>query len=159
VVLALVTPAAVMGVGLVAVWNRPSTALVYGTSAIVIVGCIARYAIVGIRPIAAAIAQTSPHFEEAAAAAGAGFARRMLAIVIPIHRRAIVGAWLLAFVFCLRDEMAILYYPPGGETLPVRIFTLEANGPPSVVAALATLQVAITACVVAIGALVARRSA
>jgi iron(III) transport system permease protein len=80
--------------------------------------------------------------------------------VIPIHGRAIAAAWLLAMVFCLRDlETAVLYYPPGGETLPVRIFTLEANGPPAAVAALAVLHVAITATVLALGlALLRRRS-
>jgi iron(III) transport system permease protein len=72
--------------------------------------------------------------------------------VIPIHARAIAAAWLLAMVFSLRDlETAVLYYPPGGETLPVRIFTLEANGPPATIAALAVLHVAITAVVVALG--------
>jgi iron(III) transport system permease protein len=77
---------------------------------------------------------------------------RLLRIVIPIHARAIAGAWLLAFVFCLRDlDLGVLFYPPGSETLPIRIFTLEANGPEAVVAALACVQVAITGTAVALG--------
>jgi iron(III) transport system permease protein len=155
-VLAFVAPAAVLGVGLIAVWNRASTQVVYGSSAIVVVGYVARYTVFGIRPIAAAITQTPVHLEEAAQLTGAGYLRILATIVVPINRRALVGAWLLAFVFCLRDEMAILYYPPGGETLPVRIFTLEANGPPGIVAALATIQVAVTAIVIAVIASVFR---
>jgi iron(III) transport system permease protein len=49
----------------------------------------------------------------------------------------------------LRDlELSILYYPAGMEPLTARIFTLEANGPEPVVAALALLHVALTAAVV-----------
>jgi iron(III) transport system permease protein len=62
-------------------------------------------------------------------------------------------------VFCLRDlETAVLLYPAGEEPLTVRIFTLEANGPQAVVAALSCVQVVMTAAVVALGsALLFRR--
>ena len=111
------------------------------------------------RTIAAAVAQGPVEHEQVAAVAGAGFARRLFRIVVPIHRRGLAGAWLLALVFCLRDlETAVLFYPPGREPLPVRIFTLEANGPESVVAALAVVQVALTATIVAAGAALLRRA-
>lgn len=45
----------------------------------------------------------------------------------------------------------MLLYPAGQEPLTVRIFTLEANGPAAVVAALSCVQVAMTAAVLAIG--------
>jgi iron(III) transport system permease protein len=151
-VLAFVTPAALLGVGLIALWNRPATQLVYGTLAIVVIAWVARYAVIGVRVVAISVAQGAPHHEEAAAALGGSFLRRLLRIVLAEHRRAVAGAWLLALVFCLRDlETAIFLYPPGREPLLVRIFTLEANGPESVVAALAVLHVAITLCLLAIG--------
>jgi len=148
-----VTPAPVLGVGLIAAWNRPATQWVYGSLAIVVLGAVARYAVVGSRTIAVAVAQSSPHLEEAAAATGARYVRRLVRVVLPVHGRGVLAAWLLALVFVLRDlEMAVLYYPPGGEPLTVRIFTLEANGPPSIVAALAVVQVGLTMVVVAVGA-------
>jgi iron(III) transport system permease protein len=64
-------------------------------------------------------------------------------------------------VFCLRDlETAVLFYPPGGEPLTVRIFTLEANGPVPVVAGLGVIHAAVTGAVLALGAalLLRRRS-
>ena len=156
--LSFVMPAAVLGVGLIAVWNRPATGFLYASPAILVIGYVARYAVIGARPIAAAIAQSAVSLEDAAAALGAGFFRRFGRIVLPLHRRAIGGAWLLASVFCLRDlETAVLYYPPGGETLPVRIFTLEANGPEPVVAALALVHVGVTALVLGAGGLLLRR--
>jgi iron(III) transport system permease protein len=158
-VLSFVTPAAVLGVGLIAVWNHRPFRLVYGTAAILVVGYVARYAIVGIRTVAVFVAQTPVHLEEAAAAAGAGFLRQVTRILVPLHLRGLGLAWLLALMFCLRDlELPILYYPAGGEPMTVRIFTIEANGPESVVAALAVMHVAMTASVLGAGAwLISRR--
>jgi iron(III) transport system permease protein len=75
-----------------------------------------------------------------------------------VNARGVAFAWLLALVFCLRDlESAVLFYPPGGEPLTVRLFTLEANGPTAVVAALAVTQIAMTAAALAFGAILLRR--
>jgi len=154
VVLAFVTPAAVLGVGIIDVWNRPSTHALYRTIAILVIGFAARYAVIPARAIAVAVAQGSPHLEEAAAVQGAGFFARLWHVVIPLHRRALFGAWLLAFVFCLRDlETVILFYPPGKAPLTVRILTLEANGPPAVVAALSLIQCGMVGAAVIAGAL------
>ncbi|MBI3893607.1 MAG: iron ABC transporter permease, partial [Candidatus Wallbacteria bacterium] len=70
-VLAFVTPAAVLGVGLIATWNRPATDWVYRGRAILVIALVARYTAIGARTIAVAMAQGSPHLEEAAAAFGA----------------------------------------------------------------------------------------
>jgi iron(III) transport system permease protein len=157
-VLAFVAPAALLGTGLVGLWNRPGMPPVYGTAGILVVGFVARYAVLGVRVIGVLVAQAPAHLEEAAAASGAGYLRRLARILVPLHIRGLALAWLLALVFCLRDlETAVLYYPPGGEPLTVRLFTLEANGPPSVVAGLAILQVALTAATVAGGGLLLRR--
>lgn len=157
-VLAFVAPAVLLGVGLIALWNRPETGFIYGGIGIIVLGYVARYAMIGMRTIAVAVAQSPLSLEQAASAFGAGFARRLITIVLPLHRRALMAAWLLAVVFCLRDlETAVLYYPPGWEPLTVRIFTLEANGPEAVVAGLAVLHVAMTAAVLVAGALLLSR--
>jgi len=157
-VLAFVTPAAVLGVGLIGVWNRPATQPVYGTLAIIVVGFVARYAVLPTRTFAIAVAHASPHLEESAAVEGAWFLRRLGRIVIPLQARAIAAAWLLAFVFCLRDlETTILFYPAGSAPLTVRIITLEANGPEPVVAALALVHASIVAAALVLGGLGLRR--
>ncbi|HEV8321818.1 MAG TPA: ABC transporter permease subunit [Myxococcota bacterium] len=149
-VLGFVVPATVLALGLVAAWNRPATRLVYGSLAILVLGFVARYAVVGVRTFAVAVAQASPHLEEAAAAHGGSYLQRLARIVVPLHARGAVAAWLLAFLFCLRDvETAILYYPPGRDPLPVRIFALEANGGDALVAGLSLVQVALTAAALA----------
>ena len=147
--------------GFIAAWNRPSLQAIYGTSAIVVLAFAARYGAVGMRTAAVSFSQGSEHYEEAAAVAGAPFLRRLARILLPVHARGLGAAWLLAVVFCLRDlETAVLLYPAGREPLTVRIFTLEANGPERVVAALSCAQVALTAAVLGLGsALLFRRRA
>jgi iron(III) transport system permease protein len=159
-VLAFVAPSAVLGVGLIQTWNRASTAWVYGSLAIVVLAFTARYAAVGIRGCASVLAQSSPSLEDSAAVLGAGYLRRVARLLVPLHARGLAAAWLLALVFCLRDlESAILVYPAGRDPLTVRIFTLEANGPEPVVAALACVQAgAIAAALVGLARL-ARRGA
>src|SRR5439155_4535066 len=51
-VFAFVTPAAVLGVGIIDVWNRPATHAVYRTVAILVIGFTARYAVIPARAIA-----------------------------------------------------------------------------------------------------------
>ncbi len=158
-ILAFLTPAALLGVGLIEVWNRPATQAVYASLAILVVGFVARYAAVGVRAMAVAVTQSPAQLEDAAAACGARYGRRMLRIVLPIHARGIAFTWLLALVFCLRDlETAVLFYPAGREPLTVRLFTLEANGPEPVVAALAVIHAAmIGGMLLAAGSVLQRR--
>ena len=158
-VFAFVMPAAMLGIGMIGAWNRAATQWVYATTAILVLGFTGRYAVIGVRVFAAAVAQSPVSLEEAARVGGAGYLRRLVHIIAAGHAPALISAWLLVFVFCLRDlETAVLFYPPGGEPLTVRIFTLEANGPPSVIAGLAVLHVLLTMAVLTAGWLGLRRS-
>jgi iron(III) transport system permease protein len=159
-VLAFVTPAAVLGVGLIQAWNRPATSWIYGSLAIVVLAFVARYAAIGLRTCASVLGQSSARLEESAAVLGAGYLRRLVRLLVPLHVRGLAAAWLLVLVFCLRDlESAILVYPAGREPLTVRIFTLEANGPEPVVAALACAHAVLIALVLTGLGLLVRRGA
>src|SRR2546428_10955986 len=75
--------------------------------------------------------------EEAAAGVGAGWTRRLTTIIMPLTWKGLAAAWLLAFLFCFRDSgIAMVVYPPVGDTITVRLFTMMANGLPEVIAAL-----------------------
>jgi iron(III) transport system permease protein len=51
----------------------------------------------------------------------------------------------------------MLVYPPGYDTLPVRIFTLMANGAPDLIAAASVLMIAATVVPLAVLARVLRK--
>ena len=138
-------PGSVTGIGLVSLWNTPATAFIYASPWIVLFGYLSQYAALTTRATVATLNQIPPSMEESAQVAGASWLRRIVQIVVPLSGRGLLAAWLLAYIFCLRDlGITMLVYPPGGDTLPVRTFTLLANGPPDLIAALCMLMVTVT---------------
>lgn len=142
--LAFILPSAVLGVGIAFAWNHPATNWLYAGAGILVLAYVARYSALATRSFASAVAQLPRSLDDAARTMGASYFDR-LALTLGLAPRAAVAAFALAFVFSLRDlETAVLLYPPGGEPLTARIFTLEANGPPGVISALAGLHILIT---------------
>lgn len=96
--------------------------------------------------------------EEAAATAGAGWMTRTARISAPLAWKALLAAWLLGFLLCFRDSgLAMVVYPPGADTLTVRLSTTMANGQPEIIAAMCVLVlVSVTAPFAALGALYSR---
>jgi iron(III) transport system permease protein len=138
-------PGTVIGIGLISLWNRPSTNWIYATPAILVTGYVTQYAALGTRTILAGLAQTSPALEEAAEVAGAGWFRRVYGILAPVAGPSILVSWTVTFLFCLRDvSLPLLLAPPGHDTLTARTMTLMANGSAELVAALCLLSISLT---------------
>jgi iron(III) transport system permease protein len=133
----------------------------YGTDAMLLVAYLARFMPVATLILAATTQAVPMSQEEAAAVSGVGWFRTVRAIVLPQLRVAIAAAWVVAFVLAFGELGAsILVAPPGESTLPIRIYTIIANTPPSHVAVLALLQsLVIFLPVAALGAYVSRREA
>lgn len=138
-------PGTVTGIGLISLWNRPLTNVIYGTPAIIILGYLAQYAVLPMRITSAILDRIPRSMEEAARLSGSGWFTTLRYIVAPLAKRGLVAAWLIAYVFCLRDlGISMVVYPPGYDTLPVRILTLMANGAPSLIAALCVILILVT---------------
>ena len=138
-------PGAVMGMGLITGWNRSWSDFIYSTPVIIILGYLAKYTALTSRITVARMARIPPSMEEAARIAGASWPRRMGLIVAPLAWRALAAGWITGYVFSLRDTgMTMLVYPPGHDTLVVRIYTLMANGAPELIAALCILMMIIS---------------
>lgn len=150
-VAAFAVPSTIVGVGLIGMWNRPGfLGTFYGTDVMFILGYLARFVPVAALAIAASMRTVPVSHEEAAAASGAGWIRTMTRIVIPQIRVGLLTAWVIAFVLAFGElGVSILIAPAGEATLPIRIYTLIANSPPSHVAALALLQTLVILCPVA----------
>jgi len=135
-------PGTVIGVGLIALWNRPMTGFIYGSAAIVMLAYLAQYTVLTSRISLATLAAVPDSLEEAAQMTGAPWLARIFHIVVPAALPGLVAAWLIGFIFCLRDLGAsMLVYPAGQDTLTVRIYTSMANGAPNLVAALCVILV------------------
>ena len=134
-------PSTIVGVGLIGLWNRPATAAIYGTDAMFLLAYLARFIPVAALILAASTAAVPVSHEEAAAVSGAGWLHTMRRIVLPQMQLGIAAAWVIAFVLAFGElGVSILVAPPGEATLPIRIYTIIANTPPSHMAVLALLQ-------------------
>jgi iron(III) transport system permease protein len=148
-------PSTIVGVGLIALWNRPGPlGAMYGTDAMFLLAYLARFVPVAALILAATAQTVSLSQEEAAAVSGAGWFRTISGIVLPQMRFGIAAAWVIAFVLAFGElGVSVLVAPPGEATLPIRVYTIMANTPASQVAALALLQaLVIFAPVAALGA-------
>ena len=154
-------PSTITGVALIGLWNRPGVpGLVYGTVGMLVLVYLARFVPVAALIVAAGTRQIPVSHEDAAAVAGVGWLRTMRGVLLPQIARTLAAAWVVAFVFAFGELGAsILVSPPGESTLPIRIYTLIANTPPAVVAALALLQLTVIFVPLACGTIyVMRRS-
>ena len=134
-------PGTVLSIGLIRLWNTPSTWFIYATPALVIVGYIAQYCAVTTRLSRAGLMLIPTSLDEAARLSGAMWARRLFRISIPLSTRTLVCAWLAAYILCLRDvPIALMTAPPGDDPLPARILTLMANGAPRMIASLCLIM-------------------
>ena len=111
----------------------------------VILAYVAQYTALTSRITLATLSNVPRSLEEAAQMTGAPWFARVHDVVVPAALPGLVAAWLIGFLFCLRDLGAsMLVYPAGQDTLPVRIFTLMANGAPNLISALCVILVGAT---------------
>jgi iron(III) transport system permease protein len=138
-------PAPLFGIGLIHLWNRPATQVVYGGYAILIIAYIARFIPFGIRIILANIQQINPSMREAACLHEAGFLKRLLYIELPLVKRGLSICWLVVFIFSMGELGAtLLVIPPGAGTLSLKIYTLMHYGAGPLVAALAIILILVS---------------
>lgn len=65
-------------------------------------------------------------------------------ILLPLNKNSILGSLIIVFVLCFGElDSAIMVYPPGFETMPLRIFSLLHYGANEMVSALSLIQVLI----------------
>ena len=137
-------PGAIIGIGLIALWNRPGFNPIYSSPALLIMGFVAQYAAIGTGVILAGLSQLPRALEEAAEICGAGWFQRVFRILFPLLQPSMLAAAGLTFIFCVRDlGLPLLLAPPGGDTLTARTMTLMANGSQDLIAALCVLSIVI----------------
>ena len=126
-------------------WNKPALlAAIYTSQAIIVVAYLARFVPVAALMLAASVRQIPVSVEEAAEVGGASWWHTFARIILPQMRTGLAAAWVVSFIFTFGElGTTLLVAPPGESTLPVRVYTIIANTPPSEVAALALLQTGI----------------
>jgi iron(III) transport system permease protein len=152
-------PATIIGIGIIALWNRPGAlGSIYQTGAIVVIAYVSRFLPVGALLCGAFLRRVPDGVEEAASLSGASWVRTLIRIIVPMSRGGLAAVWLVMFILMLGDvALAILVSPPGESNLAVRAYTLIANSPTGDVARLAVVQIVVTVLPLVALALLARQ--
>jgi len=139
--LPLASPAILLGIGTIVIWNHGPTADFYESGGMSVVLFIGRFATFAILVLSGATASLSPSLEEAGALSGAGPTKRMFSIVAPALRGSLVACFILVFVFSMRELDAALLVPAANKTAILRVFNGVHFGRDDYVAALTLLLV------------------
>ena len=135
----------VTGIALILFWNTPYTNFIYTTPLIVLFGYLGKYLALTTKVTQIRLSQIPPSMIEAAQMAGANWFEVLRFILLPLSKKALLTAWMIGFIFSLRENsMTMLLYPPGAEPLPVYIVTQMANGREEVVAGLCVIMIFMT---------------
>lgn len=129
------------------------------TLAIILVAYLAKFWALGHRPLASAAERLPADLVRAARVSGAGPVVAVRTVVAPLLRPALLGAWLLVFLFAVHElTISSLLYGPSNETLAVVILNRQQLGDTAATSALSVLLTVLIAGVAGL-LLVARRAA
>lgn len=110
------------------------------TLTIILVAYLAKFWALGHRPVAGAVERLPSDLVRAARVSGASPFVTLRTVVVPVLRPALVGAWLLVFLFAIHElTISSLLYGPGNETLAVVILNKQQLGDVAATSALSVL--------------------
>ncbi|HWH68901.1 MAG TPA: ABC transporter permease subunit, partial [Candidatus Sulfotelmatobacter sp.] len=118
-------PGILLGIGLISLFNHRWSAVFYQSVGIVILAFVIRYLALGWSTVAHAARTADRDLTDVARLDGATRWQMLRFVLWPQIAPQVLAAWYIIFLLCLWDvESMILLYPPGGETLALRIFNL-----------------------------------
>jgi iron(III) transport system permease protein len=146
----LAIPATVLGIGLIYLWNRPLTQLIYGGAIILIIAYTARFIPLVLQAVIAGMRQVGPELLEAATLYQGKWRKRALKIDIPLSLPGLMAGWAIAFILCMGElGVTLLVIPPGMGTLSLKIYNLMHYGANQMVAALSIILIGLNLLVAA----------
>lgn len=141
-------PGVVLAIAAILLFLQPLPLLgfsLYNTIWIILFAYLARFLVLGLRPIVSGYLQLDRTLEEAAQIAGAGLLRRLVTIIFPLVAPAAVAGALLIFLTAFNElTVSALLWSSGTETLGVVVFSFEQGGDSTYASALAAITVLVT---------------
>lgn len=139
VTLAFAVPGSALAVGVIIGYGQWLT----GSIAIILIAYLAKFWVLGHRPVQAGLDRLPDDVAYAARASGAGPWTAMRTVVLPPLRVALIIGAVLAFVFATHElTMSTILYGPGSETFAVVILNNQDLGDIGATAALAIVMTA-----------------
>ena len=137
-------PGVLLGIALIAVFNRSWSLVFYQSAGIVLLAFTVRYVALGWNTVVHATQALDRDLLDVARLEGATRWQMLRHVSWPQMKAQVLAIWYIVFLLCLWDvESMILVYPPGGETLALRIFNLLHYGHNAQVNALCLVLLAV----------------
>ena len=103
--------------------------LMPGSLLILVLACCCRLMAVSLNPLDSGMLRLRTSLGEVAHSLGAGRARTLMQVYLPLLRPAIAGAALLVFIEAMREmPITLLMRPFGWDTLAVRVYEMSSDG-------------------------------
>ncbi|HEY3900308.1 MAG TPA: ABC transporter permease subunit [Chthoniobacter sp.] len=142
----LAVPAALVGLGLIILWDHGWGAAIYQGLPVVLLAWFARFLPVAIFLTQGALARVPHELESAAALAGRKPFERLISVVLPNATPGLVAAWLAMYVLSATEFSAtLLIAPPGSPLLAPSVVNLMRRGQEPEIAACQFLLLAVIA--------------
>jgi len=143
-------PSTVLGIALIKFFNNPSLDFIYGSFWIIIIAYLGKFIFITHKLISNALREIPKSLEESAQIMGADFFTRMRYIVFPLIADKLFIIFLIGFIFSLGELGAtILVYPAGNAVMGIKLYTIMANAPQSLISAMSLVILLVSISVVA----------
>lgn len=142
-----VIPGITVGLGVFyAIVFVPGLSLLSGTIWALLIAYLIRFISSGYGIVSPALFQITTDFDRAAQSVGAGWTTTMRRIVVPLTRPALISCFILLMILMIKEyASAIFLMKSGSEVIGSAMLSLWIDGQTGPVAALAVLQIGITA--------------
>ena len=141
-------PGVVLAIAAILLFLKPLPIVgvsIYNTVWIILFCYLARFLVLGLRPVVSGYHQLDRTLEEASQIAGARLPRRMRTIIVPLIAPTAAAGALLVFLTAFNElTLSALLWSSGSETLGVVFFSFQQGGDSTYAAALGVLTVAVS---------------
>jgi iron(III) transport system permease protein len=141
-------PGVVLSIACILLFLKPLPLLglsIYNTVWILLVAYLARFLVLGLRPVLSGYQQLDRSIDEAGQVAGARFLHRLGTITAPVLAPAAAAGAILVFLTAFNElTLSALLWSSGAETLGVVVFSFEQGGETPSAAALSVLTILVT---------------
>ena len=142
--LLFLTPGVLIGTSLIYIFNRPVLDAIYHSAAIVVIALTCRFLALNWHAARTAMQRVDRDILDAVRLETGSRWQTFRSAYWPQTAATFAAAWFITYLFCLWEvETIIMIYPPGGETLALRIFNLLHYGHIAQVNALCILLLAL----------------
>ena len=154
-------PGVVLSIAAILLFLKPIPILgvsIYNTIWIIFFAYLARFLVLGLRPVVSGFHQLDKSLEEAAQVAGASLLFRLRTIIVPLVAPAAAAGAILIFLTAFNElTVSALLWSSQTETLGVVVFSFEQGGESNYAAAVSVLTMLVTLGILLSLAVFARR--